>query len=133
MPPKKGKEKEIEKSPEELQIQKLADDVLDYVKVDKASFINETKMLTKMVEDGTDMDSPGAEDGNTPLITAAISNYMKACKILIDDGHADVNKAGLGGMTALHHSCRMGEQVDLMLYLVDEAKCDIHAVDDVGG
>jgi ankyrin repeat protein len=104
----KGKKGEVVKvlSKEEETIQKLKDDAAAYVKVDKAAYINDIKALQRFIAAGKSLDDIATEDGNPPIVSAAINNYIDACKLIVQQGKADVNRPGLGGMTALMHSVR---------------------------
>ena len=45
----------------------------------------------------------------TALHYAARSGNMEICKLLLNDGKADVNAVTKGGATALHRAAMMGE------------------------
>jgi hypothetical protein len=65
------------------------------------------------------------DGGHTALSIAASRGYLDIVKLLVEKGHADINKESTHGLTALI-SAISGKHMDVIEYLIDQPNCRIH-------
>uniref|UniRef100_A0A1B0AUK0 Uncharacterized protein n=1 Tax=Glossina palpalis gambiensis TaxID=67801 RepID=A0A1B0AUK0_9MUSC len=94
----------------------------------KAAIYNEVERVKQFIAKGKTMDRDDC--GYTALHYAARNGNEQICKMLIEDGKADVNARTKGGVTSLHRAAMMGH-VTIVKLLVD-SKAAIDLQDDDG-
>ena len=82
-------------------------------------------------EKGADINAPGGDKGETPLIMAAYSGNLDVCKWLVDEKGADINAQDDEGETPLMMAVFIGN-LDICKWLVKEKGADVNAQDNYG-
>lgn len=74
-----------------------------------AAIYNEVDRVKEFIKKGQSMARDDCD--YTALHYAARNGNEKICKLLIDEGKADVNAVTKAGATALHRAAMMGESI----------------------
>lgn len=124
------KEKKPEPTEEEKFILSLEQDVSTFLTIHRAAYFGYHKTLQKRIDEKAQVDALEPESGNTPLILASRNGCLKAAELLLDKGGAQVNLAGFGGLTALHHAA-LNDRLGVLEALL-ERRAHVNAEDDAG-
>jgi ankyrin repeat protein len=81
-----------------------------------ASSLGDTEQVTKLLDDGVDVNAELPILGTQALMLAAWNNHMETVRLLLDHG-ADVNAEDVTGWTALHAAAFGGHTEILQLLL----------------
>mmetsp|Transcript_22170 Transcript_22170/g.31366 ORF Transcript_22170/g.31366 Transcript_22170/m.31366 type:complete len:252 (-) Transcript_22170:24-779(-) len=128
---KKKKEEVVELTPAEKCQKKLQEDLDAFMDLVNASYYGIVKSVQKVLDTGkAKVDEADPESGHPPLVLACRYGHLQVAQTLIQHG-ADANKAGYGGLTALHAACR-GDHNSIVEWLCNEVKVALDAEDDAG-
>ncbi|XP_037927864.1 ankyrin repeat domain-containing protein 39 [Teleopsis dalmanni] len=93
-----------------------------------AAIYNEADRVRNFIKNGKCMDRDNCD--YTALHYAARNGNAEICKILVNDGKADVNAVTKGGVTPLHRAAMMGH-LDIVKFLIT-SKANIMLQDEDG-
>jgi len=82
-----------------------------------ASSQGDTEQVTKLLDDGMDVNAEMPIIGTQALMLAAWNNHMETVRLLLDRG-ADVNAKDITGWTALH-AAAFGGHTEILQFLLE--------------
>jgi len=141
---KKG-EKKPELTEEEKFVLSLGAEVSTFLTLHKAAYFGHAKNVEKHIAEAKPVaHAPGnahahaspsdayeTDSGNTALILASRNGHAKCVQLLLEKSHANVNLAGFGGLTALHHACLHDSESSVAL-LLELGHAHVNVEDDSG-